>query len=155
MSKRKPYVRDPERERLYRAFMASGIWKAIRGAAIHRAGNACEWCKCSGDDFLLHVHHKTYDRFGGREESQDLQVLCDGCHAEAHGRPYLLCKTTKKEQAERRKRAKANKPKTQAELAKEAKRARKRAHWARIRAKQKENAENLAGWVGVSIKDRY
>lgn len=135
--------------------MASGIWKAIRGAAIHRAGNVCEWCKCSGDDFLLHVHHKTYARFGGREEPQDLQVLCDGCHAEAHGRPYLLCKTTPKERAERRKRVKANKPKTQAELAKEAKRARKRARQAEYRKRRAEREANLAGWVGVSIKDRY
>ena len=101
-------VRDPERDRAYKAFISSGIWKAIRGAAIHRAGNLCEWCKCSGDDYLLHVHHKTYARFGGQEEPSDLQVLCDGCHAEAHGKPYLLCKTTRKERKERRARVKAN-----------------------------------------------
>lgn len=145
-------VRDPERDRAYKAFISSGVWKAIRGAAIHRAGNLCEWCKCSGDDYPLHVHHKTYVRFGGREEPSDLQVLCDGCHAEAHGRPYLLCKTTRKERKERRARVKANRPKTSQELAAERKKAAKRAKRQRYRARllaQRNLPET------PSLKDRY
>ena len=136
-----------EKRRAYKAFLASGVWKAIRQAALYRAGNLCEWCKCSGESFLLHVHHKTYARFGGMEEPTDLQVLCDGCHAEAHGKPYLLCKTTKKERAERKARVKANRPKTPEELAKERKRANKRAKQARYRARRLESTS--------SLKDRF
>lgn len=78
-----------QRRREYRAYLKSPVWKAVRQAAIYRAGGVCEWCK--GAD-LLQVHHVRYPEVFGREEPEDLKVLCDPCHAEAHGRPYIIHK---------------------------------------------------------------
>jgi hypothetical protein len=85
----------------YKAYLKSDAWKAIRGAAIFRAGGKCEWC--AGTD-LLQVHHKKYPQAFGTETPEMLQVLCDPCHAEAHGRPYIIHKLSRERRTERRKR---------------------------------------------------
>lgn len=87
----------------YRRYLKSRIWKAIRGAAIYRAGGVCEWCK--GTD-LLQVHHKSYPREFGTETPDMLQVLCDPCHAERHGQPYLIHKLDREKRKARRVRLK-------------------------------------------------
>jgi hypothetical protein len=108
----------------YKAYLKSGAWKAIRGAAIFRAGEKCEWC--AGTD-LLQVHHKTYPQAFGTETPEMLQVLCDPCHAEAHGRPYIIHKLSRERWNERRKRL-AEKRKVERE-AKRAKRKARSEYW--------------------------
>lgn len=95
-----------ERRADYRRFLKSNIWKAIRGAAIYRAGGQCEWCK--GTEYL-HVHHKKYPRVFGTETPEMLQVLCDPCHAEQHGKSYIIHKLDKQRRAERKQRIRAMK----------------------------------------------
>lgn len=101
-------MRNPEekaqRRRDYKAYLKSDIWKAVRGAAIYRAGGVCEWCK--GTD-LLQVHHKKYPQAFGTETPEMLQVLCDPCHAEAHGRPYIIHKMSREKRAARKTRLRA------------------------------------------------
>lgn len=75
----------------YKAFMLSPEWKAIRKAALQRAGFRCEELtptripgtisvtRCPMTTTLT-VHHKSYARFGGRELPKDLQVLCRAHH---------------------------------------------------------------------------
>lgn len=85
--------RQKKRRMVYTSFLKSAAWKAIRKAAIERAGNRCEqferidlpapfagilskeYVRCSNTENLT-VDHKTYARFGGRECPSDLQVLC-------------------------------------------------------------------------------
>lgn len=97
-------IEKAQRRREYKAYLKSDIWKAVRGAAIYRAGGVCEWCK--GTD-LLQVHHKEYPKALGTETPEMLQVLCDPCHAEAHGRPYIIHKLSRERRAERKQRLRA------------------------------------------------
>jgi hypothetical protein len=39
-------------------------------------------------EISLDVHHKTYERFGGDERMDDLEVLCRFCHIKHHGRVF-------------------------------------------------------------------
>lgn len=64
---------------LYRQYLKSPIWKAKRLEALTHYGCVCNRCKLHGTD----VHHKTYERVGGDERMEDLEVLCRECH-EAH-----------------------------------------------------------------------
>lgn len=78
----------------YHEFMRSPEWKAIRRAAIERAGKRCEYTVSvtTPDGYTelircpvwhrLTVHHLSYTRFGGREQPEDLQVLCIEHHRE-------------------------------------------------------------------------
>ncbi len=69
----------------YRRYMRSDAWRAIRDVRLSIAAYECEKC---GSRETLHVHHLTYDRFGGDERMTDLQVLCRPCHNQAHGRKF-------------------------------------------------------------------
>jgi 5-methylcytosine-specific restriction endonuclease McrA len=64
----------------YKAYLRSPAWHALRDKAIRRAALACEMCHYQPLDSPsgLHVHHKTYTRFG-RERITDLIVLCVHC----------------------------------------------------------------------------
>lgn len=76
-----------------RTFYASAAWKKLRKAALERAGHCCEYsfvdaasghtfrCYTTPEHERLHVHHKTYLRFGGDELPEDLMVLCGEHHA--------------------------------------------------------------------------
>ena len=64
----------------YQRYIHSPEWKALRLAVIEERGGKCERCSSASN---LHVHHKTYARFG-RERREDLQVLCDICHEKEH-----------------------------------------------------------------------
>lgn len=66
---------------LHREYLKSPVWQAKRVEALSHYGSICNRCKEYGND----VHHKTYERWGGNELMQDLEVLCRGCH-EAHHR---------------------------------------------------------------------
>jgi hypothetical protein len=57
-------------------------WVYERKQAIAEAGDRCQLCN---NDHFLHVHHRTYERFGC-EEISDLTVLCGYCHAKHHNK---------------------------------------------------------------------
>lgn len=66
----------------YAVYLNSPEWGRKRREALDRAGGKCERCTETEN---LEVHHITYDRLG-YERPQDLQVLCNPCHAAEHGR---------------------------------------------------------------------
>jgi hypothetical protein len=71
------------RRHMYRLFLQTPRWREIRTEALALGGHKCNRCA----DILgpLHVHHKTYERVGGRERMADLEVLCEACHYKEHG----------------------------------------------------------------------
>ena len=79
------WLRQHRRRAEYKRYMRSDEWAAIRDVKLSIAAYECE--KCGSRD-SLHVHHLTYDRFGGDERMTDLQVLCRPCHNQAHGRKF-------------------------------------------------------------------
>ena len=72
----------------YIDFMQSDEWNEIRKAALRRANYECE--QCGARNTKLDVHHLTYDRFGGNEEPDDLEVLCRDCHDKEHGKVHIV-----------------------------------------------------------------
>ena len=80
-------VRTEDRRRLYRRVLASGRWARVKRDVIARAGGRCERC---GRDFgrrwrarptVHHLHYRTL----GRESLDDVEALCNLCHAQEHG----------------------------------------------------------------------
>ena len=91
----------------YSTFLQSERWRTIRKRKLdslevpgcefevrdgHQAYPEENWVACgslrekSEKNYFnreLHVHHLTYDRIGGREKDDDLQVLCSYHHAVA------------------------------------------------------------------------
>ena len=75
---------DEKRQRKkkqHEEYLNSKTWRALRSRALQ---DACYQCDVCGYDGNLHVHHKTYDRWGGAELPEDLQVLCANCHYNHH-----------------------------------------------------------------------
>lgn len=66
---------------VYRDFMRSAEWLEIRRRVIFRDRAQCRQC---GSRINLEVHHRTYARFGGREEMGDLITVCEACHKRIH-----------------------------------------------------------------------
>jgi len=64
----------------HREYLKSPLWRSIRSKAIAHYGEVCGRCGEHGSD----VHHLTYERVGGNELLEDLQVLCRGCHEAVH-----------------------------------------------------------------------
>jgi 5-methylcytosine-specific restriction endonuclease McrA len=64
----------------YRTYIKSPKWKLVCQRYWHTYGKKCQAC---GSRQKLHVHHKSYDRFG-RELLTDLTGLCDTCHRAVH-----------------------------------------------------------------------
>lgn len=73
---------DDKRGKKYAEYLQTLHWRRTRNAALMRAGYACEDC---GKRTGLQVHHLTYARIGA-ERPEDLCVLCDPCHGDAHVR---------------------------------------------------------------------
>lgn len=96
MAKMTPEEIDREVERItreirYEGFMKSRTWKNIKLAKLEAVGWKCERCGRDVNDpveISLDVHHKTYERFGGDERMDDLEVLCRFCHIKHHGRVF-------------------------------------------------------------------
>jgi hypothetical protein len=65
---------------IHRQYLNSPLWKKLRLSAIKHYGEICAKCGNHGND----VHHLTYDRVGGDELLEDLQVLCRECHEAVH-----------------------------------------------------------------------
>lgn len=64
----------------YPEYIRSREWMGRRRLAITRARCRCQLCN-SPDN--LEVHHRTYERLG-REDPEDLTVLCSECHGLFH-----------------------------------------------------------------------
>lgn len=56
-------------------------WRKVRSEAIAKAGSQCE--HCSSPD-SLQVHHILPVAKGGKDDLENLIVLCSGCHTLAH-----------------------------------------------------------------------
>lgn len=67
-------------QELHRIYLSSPLWKEIRNRVISIRGEICEKCGGFGND----VHHLTYERWGGLERDDDLQILCRICHEAIH-----------------------------------------------------------------------
>jgi 5-methylcytosine-specific restriction endonuclease McrA len=76
-------VQYKEKYRLY--LTQSPRWKKVRYAKLIESEFRCERCERSYDQGIrLEVHHKTYARVF-HEALEDLEVLCNECHAWHHG----------------------------------------------------------------------
>ena len=78
-------VKRGARKTRYERFMASEDWQDIRAVMLDIYNHQCAECGATED---LHVHHLTYERFGGDERTTDFKVLCKPCHEKAHGRKF-------------------------------------------------------------------
>ena len=66
-------------------FLESEAWAKIRADIFTLRNGICEKCgkKIYG---TFNVHHLTYERYGGDEEPEDLELLHQKCHAIVHGK---------------------------------------------------------------------
>ncbi len=64
----------------YTEYLESAEWKETREKALEVGGYRCKACKSNE---YLDVHHLNYDRCG-KEEMEDLIVLCRICHSKWH-----------------------------------------------------------------------
>lgn len=64
----------------YEKYISSPAWKKKREQAFKKYGRRCAGCDSRE---LLHVHHKTYERFT-REPLSDLVIVCETCHGVIH-----------------------------------------------------------------------
>jgi hypothetical protein len=67
----------------YNDYMRSEAWRELASAVRHDMGNCCEFCHAPAAEAILHCHHMTYERFG-RENKEDLLVLCELHHSRYH-----------------------------------------------------------------------
>lgn len=103
-------VKKVNRERMdrrtkeYKHYMASEAWAGRRLNALIAADWTCQRCghapllarygeaPSAVSDLIaarpLHVHHRTYARFGN-ERPSDLEVLCDSCHNAEHAGRFI------------------------------------------------------------------
>lgn len=79
----------------YAEYLQSPHWQEVRKEAIESSNSICERCELPrwlaeiAYDQDLHVHHKSY-RSRGKEQIEDLEVLCRRCHeVETFGRSEL------------------------------------------------------------------
>ena len=82
----------------YRAYLTTPVWKNIKSAALEYYGCVCGRCGEYGTD----VHHKTYERVGGKELVEDLEVLCRSCHNAHHRIDNVTRKGKKKKRTAQR-----------------------------------------------------
>jgi len=64
-------------------------WKIVAGAIRDTRECICERCKKKCDH--SEVHHKIYDHVGREfENTEDLELLCEVCHARHHNKPVRM-----------------------------------------------------------------
>lgn len=66
----------------YEEHLSSKAWQELRQQVIARQNGLCR-CGSPGTD----VHHLTYQRLG-KEQLEDLELLCRACHQHEHGRNF-------------------------------------------------------------------
>lgn len=79
----------------YVSFINSEEWRKIKKALFAVRRKICEEC---GAVDVIHVHHLTYKRFGGKERQEDLKVLCEPCHMALHERKCPIPKIQRQTQ---------------------------------------------------------
>ena len=57
------------------------------------------YCVSCGEINLLHIHHKRQVKDGGTHKLENLEVLCEDCHSEAHGGRKFRYKNKERETA--------------------------------------------------------
>ena len=68
----------------YSEYLKSPWWRNhVRRQALDRAGYRCDVCRATQG---LEVHHVSYENLG-REQPEDVLVLCCTCHATEHNKP--------------------------------------------------------------------
>ena len=68
----------------YNNHLGSLYWRELRKRLIKERGAQCEDCKVAPTHLKnLHLHHKTYFRFG-EEHDEDVVLICDDCHYTIH-----------------------------------------------------------------------
>lgn len=72
-----------DRREFYYRYIVSPDWKKKADEAKRRAGYRCQVCNKSNKIVTLNTHHRTYENLGN-EKSDDLTVLCAGCHDTFH-----------------------------------------------------------------------
>lgn len=79
------YKKDPllTNQENHKKYLKSGVWKRKRCFLLKKRGCKCEMCKKKFKKEQLHIHHKTYRRWGA-EYQNHLQVLCSSCHNKLH-----------------------------------------------------------------------
>jgi len=74
------FRRPPQPE--YAVYMETQQWRCQRNEAIVRQQFKCFDCGC---EERLQAHHTTYAHLGD-EWPEDIEALCDRCHARRHGK---------------------------------------------------------------------
>ncbi len=74
--------RDPvkAKRRYANGYLRTDHWIEFRASILAARGRKCEQC---GSERNIQVHHLTYRRKGS-EKPEDVKVLCNTCHVEAH-----------------------------------------------------------------------
>ncbi len=76
------------RQKAYREYMRSEVWRCLRREAVERDGKRCRLCNAGG---ALQVHHRYYPEVLGTETVDALTTLCGACHeVVAHRDRHLL-----------------------------------------------------------------
>lgn len=65
----------------YNDFLESDEWQENKRRIIQDRGYCCERC---GSTEGIKLHHLNYDQELGSETDDDLMLLCDDCHNDAH-----------------------------------------------------------------------
>lgn len=71
----------------YAYYLRSIAWQQRRNGALKRSQNLCDMCHQTAR--TLQVHHVHYLNVG-KEEAEDLRVLCRACHMTVHATPTPL-----------------------------------------------------------------
>lgn len=66
----------------YPDYIKSDEWRIVRNRILNTRGYKCERCNSRKN---LQIHHLTYERLG-KEEDNDLIILCQACHELVHSR---------------------------------------------------------------------
>jgi hypothetical protein len=76
-------MKKTEAREQYNDYLKSEKWRELASAVKQDRGNCCEFCQKPAAEAILHCHHMTYERFG-RENKEDLLVLCELHHSRYH-----------------------------------------------------------------------
>ena len=88
----------------YDTYMSSPMWlKDKRASAFKLLGSRCEVCFAGQEQSVIHVHHNNYYCLGSENPSEDLAILCKGCHDDFHKKnPSSSLREKKEAQFKRR-----------------------------------------------------
>ena len=81
--RRERLFRLGEKQKNYDNYMHSETWKNLCRLLRQKFGNRCQTCNDTGEQWVLHAHHRTYVRFT-EEKLEDLTLLCERCHKRVH-----------------------------------------------------------------------